>query len=98
MKARITLITLGVDDLARSLAFYRDGLGFPTKALSGDRVPSMEEVRLSTLLAWVAATLLGALGWWAGALEGMFTAFVLSMVGTGIGLYLGRRMAAHLLD
>lgn len=57
-----------------------------------------EEVRMSTLLAWVAATLLGALGWWAGALEGMFTAFVLSMVGTGVGLYLGRRMAAYLLD
>jgi hypothetical protein len=59
----------------------------------------LEEVHVSTLLAWVAATLLGALGWWAGAaLEGMFTAFVLSMVGTGVGLYLGRRMAAHLLD
>ena len=35
MKARITLITLGVDDLARSLAFYRDGLGFPTKGIVG---------------------------------------------------------------
>jgi catechol 2,3-dioxygenase-like lactoylglutathione lyase family enzyme len=63
-----------------------------------DRVPGMEEVRLSKLLAWVGATLLGALGWWAGEREGMFTAFVLSMVGTGVGLYLGRRMAAHLLD
>jgi hypothetical protein len=61
-------------------------------------LPSTEEVRVSTLLAWVAATLLGALGWWAGALEGMFTAFVLSMVGTGVGLYLGRRMAEYLLD
>jgi hypothetical protein len=53
---------------------------------------------LSTLLAWVAATILGGIGWWAGAMEGMFTAFVLSMVGTGVGLYLGRRLAAHLLD
>jgi catechol 2,3-dioxygenase-like lactoylglutathione lyase family enzyme len=35
MKARITLITLGVDDLSRSLAFYRDGLGFPTKGIVG---------------------------------------------------------------
>ena len=58
----------------------------------------MEEVRLSRLLAWGGATVLGAVGWWAGEPEGMFTAFVLSMVGTGIGLYLGRRMAAHLLD
>src|SRR5512137_1109063 len=35
MKPRITLITLGVDDLERSLAFYRDGLGFPTKGVVG---------------------------------------------------------------
>jgi uncharacterized protein len=35
MKARIALITLGVDDLSRSLAFYRDGLGFPTKGIVG---------------------------------------------------------------
>jgi hypothetical protein len=53
---------------------------------------------LSTLLAWVGATLVGALGWWAGARASMFTAFVLSMVGTGVGLYLGRRMAEYLLD
>jgi hypothetical protein len=53
---------------------------------------------LSTLLAWVGATLVGALGWWTGAPWGMFTAFVLSTVGTGIGLYVGRRLAAHLLD
>ena len=30
MKPKIGLITLGVADLARSLAFYRDGLGLPT--------------------------------------------------------------------
>ena len=30
MDPRITLITLGVADLERSLRFYRDGLGFPT--------------------------------------------------------------------
>jgi hypothetical protein len=53
---------------------------------------------MSTLLAWVGATIVGALGWWAGAPWGLFTAFVLSTVGTGIGLYVGRRLAAHLLD
>jgi len=31
MKAKISLITLGVVDLKRALAFYRDGLGFPTE-------------------------------------------------------------------
>lgn len=30
MQPRISLITLGVRDLGRSLRFYRDGLGFPT--------------------------------------------------------------------
>jgi len=28
MKAKISIITLGVDDFERSLSFYRDGLGF----------------------------------------------------------------------
>ncbi|AXE28494.1 glyoxalase [Chromobacterium phragmitis] len=35
MKARITLLTLGVDDLERSLAFYRDGLGWPSEGIVG---------------------------------------------------------------
>ena len=35
MKARITLVTLGVDDLERSLRFYRDGLGWRTKGIVG---------------------------------------------------------------
>ena len=35
MKPRITVITLGVDDLERSLKFYRDGLGLPTKGIIG---------------------------------------------------------------
>jgi catechol 2,3-dioxygenase-like lactoylglutathione lyase family enzyme len=35
MKPRITLITLAVDDLERSLAFYRDGLGFTTNGIVG---------------------------------------------------------------
>jgi catechol 2,3-dioxygenase-like lactoylglutathione lyase family enzyme len=30
MEPRVSLITLGVKDLERSLKFYRDGLGFPT--------------------------------------------------------------------
>ena len=35
MKPRITMITLGVDDLERAVAFYRDGLGLPTKGIVG---------------------------------------------------------------
>ena len=33
MKPRINIITLAVDDLVKSIAFYRDGLGFPTKGI-----------------------------------------------------------------
>ena len=35
MNPRITLLTLGVDDLERAVAFYRDGLGFRTKGVIG---------------------------------------------------------------
>lgn len=37
MKAKISLITLGVNDLTASLAFYRDGLGFPTHSYKEDQ-------------------------------------------------------------
>src|SRR3972149_76269 len=35
MKPRITVITIAVADLEKSLAFYRDGLGLPTKGIVG---------------------------------------------------------------
>lgn len=35
MKPRISVLTLGVDDLERSLRFYRDGLGLPTEGIVG---------------------------------------------------------------
>ena len=35
MKARISVITLGVDDLEASLRFYRDGLGLATEGIVG---------------------------------------------------------------
>ena len=35
MKPRITVITVGVDDLERALRFYRDGLGLRTEGIIG---------------------------------------------------------------
>jgi catechol 2,3-dioxygenase-like lactoylglutathione lyase family enzyme len=35
MKPRVTLITLGVDDLEKSMRFYRDGLGLETDGIVG---------------------------------------------------------------
>jgi len=38
MNPHVTLITLAVDDLERAVAFYRDGLGFPTKGIVGKEI------------------------------------------------------------
>jgi uncharacterized protein len=35
MNPRVTVITLGIDDLEKALHFYRDGLGFPTEGITG---------------------------------------------------------------
>ncbi|MCW5574872.1 MAG: VOC family protein [Burkholderiales bacterium] len=35
MQSRVTLITLGVDDLDRAVHFYRDGLGLKTPGIVG---------------------------------------------------------------
>jgi catechol 2,3-dioxygenase-like lactoylglutathione lyase family enzyme len=38
MEPRVSLITLGVSDLVRAVAFYRDGLGWPMSDVGGDEV------------------------------------------------------------
>lgn len=35
MKPRVTVLTLGVDDLERALRFYREGLGLTTEGIVG---------------------------------------------------------------
>ena len=35
MRPRVKVVTLGVGDLEKSLAFYRDGLGLPTQGIIG---------------------------------------------------------------
>jgi catechol 2,3-dioxygenase-like lactoylglutathione lyase family enzyme len=37
MKPRITVVTIGVDDLEKSLRFYRDGLGLQTEGIIGTK-------------------------------------------------------------
>jgi len=41
MEPRISLITLGVADLARATRFYRDGLGWPQSSVGGGQVAFM---------------------------------------------------------
>jgi uncharacterized protein len=38
VEPRVSLITLGVSDLKRAVAFYRDGLGWPKSNIGGDEV------------------------------------------------------------
>ncbi|MDE2803058.1 MAG: VOC family protein [Chloroflexota bacterium] len=38
MEPRISIITLGVTDLERSMVFYRDGLGFPVHEAGGPSI------------------------------------------------------------
>jgi hypothetical protein len=53
--------------------------------------------QMSKLLAFVGSTIGGYAGWALGArLGGTFTAFMVSIVGTGIGVYYGRRYGKEL--
>ena len=50
---------------------------------------------MNKLMGTIGATVGSSIGWWLGAKVGMMTAFAISMVGTGIGIYAGRRAAEH---
>ena len=52
---------------------------------------------MKRLLDMVGLSIGGWLGWMAGAWVSIFTAFILSVVGTGLGLYLTRRLTRNLL-
>jgi len=38
VEPRVSLVTIGVSDLERAVAFYRDGLGWPKSEVGGDEV------------------------------------------------------------
>lgn len=48
---------------------------------------------MTKLFGFLGATVGGWIGWALGAPVGMFTAFMLSMVGTGLGIYAGKQLA-----
>ena len=53
---------------------------------------------MKRLLGFVGASAVGGIGWWLGARVGIMTAFILSTLGTGIGIYVGRLVADRLVD
>lgn len=50
---------------------------------------------MTKLLVTGCTFILGSLGWYAGEAFGTFTAFILSIVGTGLGVYVGRQLATR---
>ena len=46
---------------------------------------------MRSLIGWLAASVLGALGWWLGGVIGIGTALLLSAVGSAVGLWVGFR-------
>ncbi len=49
---------------------------------------------MTRLLVGVCTFLLSSIGWYIGSqFGGMFSAFVVSIVGTGVGIYVGRQLA-----
>jgi hypothetical protein len=48
---------------------------------------------MTKLLITCSTFLFGTLGWYVGEPLGLFSAFVVSMFGTGLGVYLGRKLA-----
>jgi hypothetical protein len=50
------------------------------------------DTSMNKLVSWLGLTVGGWIGWAIGAPVSIFTAFVLSMVGTGAGLYVARRL------
>ncbi|MDQ6689429.1 MAG: hypothetical protein M3037_11110 [Gemmatimonadota bacterium] len=50
---------------------------------------------MGKLFSFIGATVGSYAGWALGATVGMTTAFIISMVGTGIGIYCGRRLARN---
>lgn len=52
---------------------------------------------MSKLASFAGMTVGGAIGWYAGNLIGLMTAFFLSCVGTGVGMYVARRAVQQYL-
>ena len=57
MDQRITLITLGVEDLERAIRFYRDGLGWRPSASSQEGESAFFQLNATVLGLWSRASL-----------------------------------------
>ena len=53
---------------------------------------------MSRLLMMIVASAAGAFGWWVGSFVGLMTAFMLGVLGSAVGTYVGGRLARHYLQ
>ncbi|MCH8027442.1 MAG: hypothetical protein IH931_05070 [candidate division Zixibacteria bacterium] len=47
---------------------------------------------MKVIIVIISSSICGWVGWWLGYHLGIFTALFLSMIGTGLGLYAGRKI------
>ena len=59
--------------------------------------PNKKGHTMTRLLGLIGAAIGSTIGWWLGARIGIMTAFLISTLGTGFGLYYGTRLARHWL-
>ncbi len=50
---------------------------------------------MNKMLVTGCTFVLSSIGWYAGERFGIFTAFVCAIVGTGVGVYAGKKLADH---
>lgn len=50
---------------------------------------------VTKMIQLLGSFVVGSIGWWLGMKVGVTTAVMLSAVGTGVGVYAGRRIAAR---
>ena len=51
---------------------------------------------MTKLIVMIVSTVFSAVGWWIGARVGIMTAFLVSMVGLGVGIFAGANLARRL--
>jgi hypothetical protein len=52
---------------------------------------------MQRVLALICATILGGIGWWLGGYAGLMTAYLVSVVTSAAGWYIGTRIAQEYL-
>ena len=68
----------------------------PCSQLTGNG--GLLQIEMSGFFAFVGASIGGWIGWLVGAHIGLMTAYMLSVVGTAVGLIGGRAAASRLLE